>query len=115
MSCLDEDKPLQFLYEYAVRWSAYSNSLWKLSNVLSKFESELNTCYEESWPHETNQFRIYKMMAKIWNSEVNNEEMMLNLKDSFKCALKTYHQDLLQHIRDKSVRKETLGMEAVLK
>lgn len=53
-------------------------------------------------------------MTKIWNSEVNTGEMVYKLKDSLKSALTTYHQDIIQHIRDKCVRKETRAMQGVL-
>lgn len=54
-------------------------------------------------------------MTKIWGSEVNDEDMLFNLKDCLKNTMGEYHQDILQHIRDKSVRKDTMAMEAVLK
>ena len=54
-------------------------------------------------------------MTKIWGSEVNDEDMLFNLKDCLKNVMSEYHQDIIQHIRDKSVRKETMAMEAVLK
>lgn len=112
---LDEERPLQFLYEYSVRWSAFSNSIWKLSNQLAEFERTFNQSYENSWPETQYQFRIYKLMTKIWGSEVNDENMLFNLKDCLKNTMGEYHQDILQHIRDKSVRKDTMAMEAVLK
>jgi len=111
---MDEDKPLQFLYEYAVRWNAYSNSLWKISSMLQHFEEKMNESYEKSWPEAPYRYRIYNEMTKIWNSEVNNDDMVYKLKDSLRSALKVYHQDILQHIRDKAVRKDTRAMEGVL-
>lgn len=112
---MDEDRPLQLLYEYAVRWNAFSNSIWKLSNQLSSFEDMFNESYKQSWPESQYQFRLYKMMTKIWGSTVNDEDMMFNIKDCLKTVLSDYHKDILQHIRDKSVRKDTMAMEAVLK
>jgi hypothetical protein len=112
---IDEERPLQFLYEYSVRWSAFSNSIWKLSNQLAQFEKAFNKSYSDTWPETSYRFRIYKLMTKIWGSEVNDEDMLLNLKDCLKSALNEHHQDLLQHIRDKSVRKDTTAMAAVLK
>ena len=111
---MDEDKPLQFLYEYAVRWSAYSNSLWQISSLLSNLEAKINNSYENSWPEAAYRYRIYNEMTKIWNSEVNTGEVVYKLKDSLRSALKVYHQDIIQHIRDKCVRKETRAMEGVL-
>jgi hypothetical protein len=98
-----------------VRWNAFSNSIWKLSNQLAQFERTFNQSYENSWPETQYQFRIYKLMTKIWGSEVNDEDMLFNLKDCLKNTMGEYHQDILQHIRDKSVRKDTMAMEAVLK
>jgi len=115
MSTYDEDKPLQFLYEYSIRWQAYSHYLWNLSGQLEKLEEKINKCYSQNWPESTHQFRLYKLMTKIWNSEVNSKEVIFNLKDSFISTLNSYHKDCLQHLRDKSVKKETVGMEAVLK
>ncbi len=115
MGTFDEDKPIQFLYEYSIRWQAYSNYLWNLSAQLEKLEEKINKCYGESWPESPHQFRLYKLMTKIWNSEVNTKELIFNLKDCFISVLKTYHQDCLAHLRDKQVKKETNGMEAVLK
>jgi hypothetical protein len=98
-----------------VRWSAFSNSIWKLSDQLAQFEKAFNKSYDDTWPETSYRFRIYKLMTKIWGSEVNDEDMLLNLKDYLKSALNEHHQDLLQHIRDKSVRKDTTAMAAVLK
>mmetsp|Transcript_23210 Transcript_23210/g.23126 ORF Transcript_23210/g.23126 Transcript_23210/m.23126 type:complete len:156 (+) Transcript_23210:631-1098(+) len=115
MSTYDEDKPLQFLYEYSIRWQAYSHYLWNLSGQLEKLEEKINKCYSQNWPESTHQFRLYKFMTKIWNEEVNTKEVIFNLKDCFISTLNTYHKDCLQHLRDKTVKKETVGMETVLK
>lgn len=112
---LDEDRPLQFLYEYAVRWSAYSNSLWKLSAQLATFERNFNVSYSKYWPETDAQFRIFRMMTQIWGEVVNDEEMVTNLKDCLNTVLCDYHKDIIQHIRDKAVRKDTVPMSAVLK
>lgn len=111
----NEDKPLQFLYEYAVRWNAYSNSLWKLSSVLSTFEQLVNESYTNVWTDPTYEFRVFRMMSKIWSTEVLDDDMVSNLKDAFKAVIRDHHKDLLQHIRDKSVLKDSTPMEAVLK
>lgn len=81
MCRLDEERPLQFLYEYAVRWSAYSNSVWKLVSKLATFEQLLNQSYSMAWPETDYQFRIFRLMTKIWSEEVLDKEMMNNLKD----------------------------------
>lgn len=112
---LDENRPLQFLYEYAVRWSAYSNSIWKLSGLLEKVEQRFNESYNQAWPETAHQFKVYRMMTRIWNDEVLTPEMQAHLEIMFKNSIKEYHQDLLQHIRDKTVLKDNIPMEAVLK
>lgn len=103
------------MYEYAVRWSAYSNSIWKLSSLLASFEQAFNSSYSNAWPETHHQFRIYRLMTKIWSEEVNEKEMVTNLKDGLNTVLCDYHKDILQHIRDKTVRKDTVPMVAVLK
>lgn len=111
----NEEKPLQFLYEYAVRWNAYSNSMWKLSSVLSTFEQLVNESYTNAWTDPEHEFRVFRMMSKIWSTEVLDDDMVSNLKDAFKAVIRDHHKDLLQHIRDKSVLKDSTPMEAVLK
>jgi hypothetical protein len=115
MTRQDEERPLQFLYEYAVRWNAFSNSAWKLSSALTTFEQAINDQYFRVFKEENSRFRIFKLMTKIWQDVVNDEEIISNLKVCFKAVIRTYHNDILQHIRDKSVRKDSSPMSAVLK
>ncbi|CAI2360800.1 unnamed protein product [Moneuplotes crassus] len=114
LSCYDEERPLLFLYEYAVRWSAYCNSLWKLSCLLSNFENNLNQCYNDIWGEGRHRFRIYKMMTRIWSCVINTPEIIPQLKKCLRLVLESYHKDIISHIENNSQRKETIGIESVL-
>jgi hypothetical protein len=55
------------------------------------------------------------MMTQIWSTEVNKEDVVFDLKNALRTALSDYHKDILQYIRDNSVRKDSTAMGAVLK
>lgn len=55
------------------------------------------------------------MMTQIWSTEVNKEDVVFDLKNALRTALGEYHKDILQYIRDNSVRKDSTAMGAVLK
>ena len=105
----------EFLYEYSVRWAAFSNSIWKLSSMLSNFEQSFNESYTESWPETSFKFTIFRMMTRIWSEEVLTKEMMGYLKEMFTFWIQEYHKDMIQHIRDKTVLKDNSSMQVVLK
>jgi len=54
-------------------------------------------------------------MTKIWADEVNDSDTVEHLQKSFKCAIQDHHNDIYQHIRDKSVRKDSATLKAVMK
>jgi len=105
----------EFLYEYSVRWSAFSNSIWKLSGLLSNFEKSFSESYTDSWPETNYKFTIFRMMTRIWSQEVLTPEMMSYLKEMFTYSIQEYHKDMIQHIRDKTVLRDNSSMQIVLK
>lgn len=111
---MDEERPLQLLYEYAVQWSAFSNSVWKLAAMLAHFEELFNESYTTSWPEAEYKFKVYRMMTRIWGDVVLDQDMTEDLKDSFKGAIREYHKDRINHIKNKAVLGDDLPIQAVM-
>ena len=105
----------EFLYEYAVRWTAFTNSIWKLSTLLSNFEQRLSESYEDSWPQGSSKFHTFRLLTRIWGKEVLTSELINYLKEMFTLWIQEYHKDMIQHIRDKTVLKDNASMKIVLK
>lgn len=83
--------PFFFISEYSTKWKNYTISMQILGGYLRGYSQMMNQVYETAFGSYANypEFRIWRMMAKIWHNEVFCK-LLGRINDDFTKVLNIY-------------------------
>lgn len=90
------------------------SGVWRAQESLVNFEKEYQQAYTKTWGNIRVPFKVFRMLIKIWKSDVLTKTLEDKLYLALERSLSEVHSDFVQQILDKSPMGDVGPTKAVL-